>query len=66
MNIIISIYKFMMPFVYITAGIYLLAASGPAAREIHMMMAVVILLYGLYRLVRVYNFFGKNEYHDPE
>lgn len=63
---IITLYKSLMPFVYIAAGIYLLAVSGPAASEIHMMMAVVILLYGLYRVVRHYNFFGKNEQRDPE
>ncbi len=66
MNIIISIYKSLMPFIYIAAGVYLLAVTISPAREIHMMMAVVILLYGFYRLVRQYNLFGKHDERDPE
>ena len=59
MRNLIYMYRMLMPFLYIGASVYLLAAPGKYDTDLYVMVAAVIGLYGVYRLVSRFDFFRK-------
>jgi hypothetical protein len=62
MKKIFSIYRFIIPLLYIGAGIYFLTVAMPNYSELYKIIAAVISLHGVYRLVTRFDFFRKVSY----